>query len=137
LELFIKVCEGVQHAHQKAIIHRDLKSPNILVVEVDGRPVPRIIDFGLAKATNAGMGGESLHTQMGCLVGTPGYISPEQCDPTKEDVDTRTDVYSLGMVLYVLLAGGLPIIVYRVGTLKNRPLDEAPRPKVNNLESEI
>jgi serine/threonine protein kinase len=108
LELLIKVCEGVQHAHQKAIIHRDLKPANILVVEVDGKPVPRIIDFGLAKATNTGIAGESLHTRIGTFVGTPGYMSPEQCDPTTQDVDTRTDVYSLGVVLYVLLTGGTP-----------------------------
>jgi eukaryotic-like serine/threonine-protein kinase len=121
LGLFINVCEGVQHAHQKAIIHRDLKPANILVVEVNSKPVPRIIDFGLAKATNSGSGGESLHTKVGCFVGTPGYMSPEQCDPTTEDVDTRTDVYSLGMVLYVLLTGGLP---FDATDWKKKPFDE-------------
>jgi eukaryotic-like serine/threonine-protein kinase len=103
LELFIQVCEGVQHAHQKAIIHRDLKPANILVLEVDGKPVPRIIDFGLAKATTPEFAGETLLTQLGSLVGTPGYMSPEQADPSVPDIDTRTDVYSLGVVLYVLL----------------------------------
>jgi non-specific serine/threonine protein kinase/serine/threonine-protein kinase len=107
LELFRQVCEGVQHAHQKAIIHRDLKPANILVVEVDGKPVPRIIDFGLAKAA-AARTGESVQTQIGGLVGTPGYMSPEQADGGA-DVDTRTDVYSLGVVLYVLLTGAAPI----------------------------
>jgi eukaryotic-like serine/threonine-protein kinase len=121
LELFVKVCEGVQHAHQKTIIHRDLKPANILVVEIDGKPVPRIIDFGLAKATNTGIGGESLHTRLGSFVGTPGYMSPEQCDPATQDVDTRTDVYSLGVVLYVLLAGNLPFDTHE---WKNKPLDE-------------
>jgi non-specific serine/threonine protein kinase/serine/threonine-protein kinase len=106
--LFIKVCEGVQHAHQKAVIHRDLKPANILVVEVDGKPVPRIIDFGLAKAAIPRVGDETLVTQLGGWVGTPGYMSPEQADPTVLDVDTRTDVYSLGAVLYVLLTGFLP-----------------------------
>ena len=110
LELFIKVCEGVQHAHQKAIMHRDLKPANILVVEVDGKPVPRIIDFGLAKAASPRLDGETLAlmTQAGGWVGTPGYMSPEQADPGIVDVDTRTDVYSLGAVLYVLLTGSLP-----------------------------
>jgi len=108
LQLFIKVCEGVQHAHQKAIIHRDLKPANILVVEVDGKPVPRIIDFGLAKAASPQFDGETLFTQVGGWVGTPGYMSPEQADAGRVDVDTRTDVYSLGAVLYVLLTGFLP-----------------------------
>ena len=108
LELFIGVCEGVQHAHQKAIIHRDLKPANILVVKVDGKPVPRIIDFGLAKAVTPTIDGQTLFTQAGGWVGTPGYMSPEQADPGVADVDTRTDVYSLGAVLYVLLTGFLP-----------------------------
>jgi serine/threonine protein kinase len=102
LELFIETCEGVQHAHQKAIIHRDLKPANILVVEVDGKPVPRIIDFGLAKAVTHPIAGDALKTQFGNLVGTPGYMSPEQADANVQDIDTRTDVYSLGVVLYVL-----------------------------------
>jgi non-specific serine/threonine protein kinase/serine/threonine-protein kinase len=108
LALFIQACEGVEHAHQKAIIHRDLKPANILVVEVDGKPTPRIIDFGLAKAITPRAGDESEFTQMGLFMGTPGYMSPEQADPNVQDVDTRTDVYSLGVVLYVLLAGLQP-----------------------------
>jgi serine/threonine protein kinase len=108
LQLFITVCEAVQHAHQKAIIHRDLKPANILVTEVDGKPVPRIIDFGLAKTMNAIEGKGPLHTKIGSFVGTPGYMSPEQCDPGAQDIDTRTDVYSLGIILYVLLAGQPP-----------------------------
>ncbi|MFZ0479557.1 MAG: serine/threonine-protein kinase [Terriglobales bacterium] len=118
LELFIKVCEGVQHAHQKAVIHRDLKPANILVVEVDGKPMPRIIDFGLAKTASPQLDGETLITQAGNWVGTPGYMSPEQADPTVMDVDTRTDVYSLGAVLYVLLTG------CRTFDAKNQRFDE-------------
>ncbi len=108
LELFVKVCEGVQHAHQKAVMHRDLKPANILVVEVDGKPVPRIIDFGLAKPASPQLDGQTFLTHAGGWVGTPGYMSPEQADPGVMDVDTRTDVYSLGAVLYELLTGFVP-----------------------------
>ena len=121
LELFIQACEGVQHAHQKAIIHRDLKPPNILVVEVDGKPVPRIIDFGLAKATMPQAADERLFTRPGHFVGTPGYMSPEQADPGMQDVDTRTDIYSLGVVLYVLLTGSQP---FETKQRPKQPLDE-------------
>jgi len=108
LELFIHACEGVQHAHQKALIHRDLKPANILVVEVDGKPQPRIIDFGLAKSLTPYFGEDFGRTLFGALVGTPGYMSPEQADSGSLDVDTRTDVYSLGVILYELLTGSLP-----------------------------
>ncbi len=123
LELFMRVCEGVQHAHQKAIIHRDLKPANILVTEVDGKPMARIIDFGLAKAIGPQIGDETMMTRTGDWVGTPGYMSPEQAD-ANADIDTRTDVYSLGVVLYVLLTGDQP---FDLSQWKKQPFYEVMR----------
>ncbi len=108
LELFMQVCDGVQHAHQKAIIHRDLKPSNVLVVEQDNKAVPKIIDFGLAKATAQRLTDKTFFTELGVLMGTPEYMSPEQADPREQNIDTRTDVYSLGVILYELLVGALP-----------------------------
>jgi len=108
LRLFCRVCDGVQHAHQKGVIHRDIKPSNVLVAVEDGRPIPKIIDFGVAKATSQRLTERTLFTELGQWIGTPEYMSPEQADMTGLDVDTRSDVYSLGVVLYELLAGAQP-----------------------------
>ena len=131
LELFIHVCEGVQHAHQKAIIHRDLKPSNILVAEVDGQPAPRIIDFGVAKALTLKLTADTMFTRAGALVGTPEYMSPEQANASGEDIDTRTDVYSLGVLLYELLAGVAPIDLRKISfeeLLRRLREEEPPKP---------
>ena len=108
LELFVHVCQAVQHAHQKGIIHRDLKPSNVLVTEVDGHPTPKVIDFGVAKATELKLTDLSF-ADAGAIVGTPAYMSPEQADPSSMDIDTRTDVYALGVILYELLTGSPPL----------------------------
>ena len=108
LRLFRTVCQAIQHAHQKTVLHRDLKPSNILVVEVDGQAVPKIIDFGIAKATARPLTDRSAATFVGQLIGTPLYTSPEQVAMTAAGVDTRADVYSLGVILYELLVGALP-----------------------------
>ncbi len=109
LELFIPVCDALQHAHRKGIIHRDVKPSNILVTEVDGKPVPKVIDFGIARATDQGLLEREGFTLAGQIVGTPEYMSPEQASLDTRDIDTGTDVYSLGIVLYELLVGALPL----------------------------
>jgi tetratricopeptide (TPR) repeat protein len=108
LKLFSQVCQAVQHAHQKGIIHRDIKPSNVLVSIEDDQPRPKVIDFGVAKAIDQRLTERSLFTRQGMLVGTPGYMSPEQAEPTALDIDTRTDIYSLGVLLYELMVGALP-----------------------------
>lgn len=124
LRLFLQICEAVQHAHQKGLLHRDLKPANILAGEPDGQPVVKIIDFGIAKPLESLLADEAPHTEFGVLVGTPEYMSPEQAGLIEAAVDARTDVYSLGLVLYELLAGSPPF-----GTLQLRqqPVFEALR----------
>ncbi len=108
LELFVQVCQAIHHAHQKGIIHRDIKPSNILVTLHDGRPVPKIIDFGIAKATDQRLTDRTLFTQFTAFIGTPAYMSPEQAEMSGLDVDTRSDIYSLGVLLYELLTGRTP-----------------------------
>jgi len=108
LELFISVCAAIQHAHQKGVIHRDIKPGNILITTEDDKPTPKVIDFGIAKATETSLTGQTLHTVQGQIMGTPAYMSPEQADMTGLNVDTRTDVYALGVLLYELLTSTLP-----------------------------
>ena len=109
LALFVQVCQAIQHAHQKGIIHRDIKPSNVLVANYDGKSVPKVIDFGIAKATGQGLSEQTLLTKIGSVIGTLEYMSPEQAESTGLDIDTRSDIYSLGALLYELLTGTTPL----------------------------
>src|SRR5258706_4540326 len=124
LELFVTVCHAVQHAHQKGIIHRDIKPSNVLVTLHDGRPVPKVIDFGVAKAIGQQLTDKTLFTQFAQMVGTPLYMSPEEAELTGLDIDTRGDIYSLGVLLYDLSTGTTP---FEGSRMKKAALDEIRR----------
>src|SRR5207247_4607084 len=109
LELFIPVCQAIQHAHQKGIIHRDIKPSNVLIAPYDGKPVVKVIDFGIAKAMGQRLTEKTFFTEFGAVIGTLEYMSPEQAELNNQDVDTRSYIYSLGVLLYELVTGSTPL----------------------------
>ncbi|MHC4108755.1 MAG: serine/threonine-protein kinase, partial [Planctomycetota bacterium] len=145
LALFMEVCEAIQHAHQKGIIHRDVKPSNVLVEVKDDTPHVKVIDFGVAKAISSRLAQHTIYTEHGQLIGTPEYMSPEQAEMTTENIDTRSDIYSLGVLLYELLTGSLP---FAPTTLRQAAFgeiqriireDEPPRPstKLSHADEEL
>jgi serine/threonine protein kinase/tetratricopeptide (TPR) repeat protein len=143
LSLFIPVCQAIQHAHHKGVIHRDLKPSNLLVAVQDGRPLVKVIDFGVAKALHQPLTGQSLLTEVGQVIGTVQYMSPEQADPSALDIDTRADVYALGAVLYELLTGMTPLGKQRTGpaayteVLRQIREEEPPRPSTRLADAAL
>lgn len=141
LQLFVQVCRAVQHAHQKGVIHRDIKPSNVLIAEEDGRPIPKVIDFGIAKATQRNLTEQTLFTEQGQFIGTPGYMSPEQAGWNAQDIDTRADVYALGVLLYELLVGTRPFddrMLRRAGLAEmQRIICEIDPPKPSTRFSEM
>jgi serine/threonine protein kinase/tetratricopeptide (TPR) repeat protein len=141
LELFVPVCQAIQHAHQKGIIHRDVKPSNVMITLYDGKPVPKVIDFGIAKATEQKLTERTLFTQYGAMVGTLEYMSPEQAEMSALGIDTRSDVYSLGVLLYELLTGGTPLGHKRVQEADYAEIlriireEEPPRPSTRLSDS--
>src|ERR1700754_2600953 len=140
LKLFMQVCNAIQHAHQKGIIHRDIKPSNILVTLHDGVPVPKVIDFGIAKATQGRLTDQTLFTAFEQFIGTPAYMSPEQAEMSGLDVDTRSDIYALGVLLYELLTGRTPfdakeLLQSGLAELRRTIREKAPDPPSTRLST--
>src|SRR5947209_11770808 len=141
LDLFVPVCQAIQHAHQKGVIHRDIKPSNVLIAMQDGKPVPKVIDFGVAKALHQRLTEQSMYTEIGAVLGTLEYMSPEQAELRALDIDTRADIYALGVLLYELLTGSTPLTRQRLKTaafaeaIRLIKEEEAPKPSTRLTQS--